>query len=91
MLRIRADRADANELGDLQTSRRLQELGAHDQVLVEERARVSLVGADAADPGGEMDNGVGSAALQEVVDGVGASQIELTRAGSDDFAYTERS
>ena len=52
---------------------------------------MSLVGADAADPGGEMDNGVGSAALQEVVDGVGASQIELTRAGSDDFAYTERS
>ena len=61
-------------------------VGAHEQVVEVEVGRVGHVGADAADPGGEVDHQVGPGVGEQAGDVVGPAQVVVGRAGCDERA-----
>ena len=83
-LRVGADGADLDELGDAGQTGLLHQLDAHDRVLVEEATRVLAIGADAADDGGEVDDDVRPAVGQGPVDAVGRPQVVVAAARDED-------
>jgi len=75
VLGVGADGADGDELVDAGDARGLDELHAHQQVVVEEFAGALAVGADAADDGGEVDDHIRPRRFQQPADGRGVAQV----------------
>ena len=83
-LRVGADGPDRDELLDAGEARGLDQLDAHDRVLVEEPARVLAVGADPADDGREVDDDVGPTVGERPLDVGAATQVVVAAAGDED-------
>ncbi len=75
VLRILADRADADELGHAGLARALHHLESHDRVVEEEAARVRLIRSNATHDGGEMDDHVRPRLGVEPLDGVPVAKV----------------
>ena len=63
----------------------LDDVGAHEQVVEVEVGRAGLVGADAADPGGQVDDEVGPEVVEHGRDVVGAAQVVLLTGRRNDI------
>ena len=59
----------------------VEHVGAHEEVVEVEVGRAAPVGADAADPGGEVDDEVGVDVVEEADGVVGSAQVVLGAAG----------
>lgn len=68
----------------------LDELRAHHEVVVEERARVVAVGADPAHARGEVDDEVRHRRVEHALDGVHAGQVEVPAARHEGRAQPRR-
>jgi len=89
-LGVGADRPDGDEFLDPGHARPLDELEAHDGAVVEEPAGVVLVGRDAADHGGEVDDDVGPRVGEEPADRVPVAQVVVRRARHGDLPAAAR-
>ena len=78
-LRIRADRADGDKLRHARLPRLVKQVRAHHQVVVEELRRILLVGPDAADARGEVDEHGRPLIAVERLDGGHLHQIVFRR------------
>ena len=88
-LRIGADRADADELGDTGEARLFHQLHAHHEVFVEEPTGILAVGADAADDGRKVNDEVRLRGSQKLHDLGFVEQIELALPGNQDVSAAE--
>ncbi len=77
MLGIRAHRSGDDDFLDGMSPRRLDELHAHRDVLVEGASRLALIGTDAADRRGEVNDHLRTVAGESLVDRVGIEQVTL--------------
>src|SRR5262249_40975277 len=73
---VAADGADLYELLETELAAQLDELSTHDKVVVEKSARVTAVGADAADLGREVENHRRSLLSEEPADIPLLGQVE---------------
>ena len=69
---------------DPMTAARLDELDAHDGVVVEEAAWIGAVGADASDDRGEMDDDLWAVLLEQTFDVRSGSEIVVFAPGHKD-------
>ena len=87
-LGVRADGAELDELAEVLRggvgAARLDELDAHEGVVVEEAAGVEAVGADAPDLRREVDDDVRAGELEEHLDVVGDEEVELGHGRRED-------
>ena len=85
-LGIRADRPDGDELFHAVHPALLQQLRAHHEVLVKELARMLLVGADAADDCGQVDDDVRPRVAIRAPHRLGIHQVVRSTARNEDLA-----
>jgi hypothetical protein len=87
-LGIRADGADADDLGHAREAALLEEVGPHHHVVEEERARVLAVRADAPDPGRQMDDDVGPGLGKATAAGLALDRVVVALARRDHLGRT---
>ena len=89
MFRVGADRADRYDLLHFGAPRFLDQVHAHDQIVVEIAARILAVGTNTADDGGQMDDHIRAFRSEHFPYRGRLSQVVLRNAGGHDRGRVE--